>query len=67
MLRKAKVGASVVPMLVTTGKCSSEGGRGGWWVPRQELASTLRVLLQSGRLRVAPALLESAMLVRELA
>jgi len=30
MLRKAKVGASIVPMFVTTGKCSSEDGRGGW-------------------------------------
>ena len=34
---------------------------------RQELAATLQVLLQSRRLRVAPALRESATLVRELA
>jgi hypothetical protein len=36
-------------------------------VPRQELAATLQVLLQSRRVRVAPALAESAMLARELA
>jgi hypothetical protein len=41
--------------------------RGGWLVPRQELATTLQVLLQSRRLRVAPALPEAAMLARELA
>jgi hypothetical protein len=67
MLRKAKVGASVVPMFVTSGESSSSEERGGWLVPRQELAATLQVLLQSRRLRVAPALPESAMLVRELA
>jgi hypothetical protein len=67
MLRKAKVGASITPLFVTTGKSSSSDERGGWLVPRQELAATLQVLLQSRRLRVAPALPESAMLVRELA
>src|SRR5262249_50063783 len=66
MLRKAKVGASVTPLFVTSGKGSSADGRGGWLVPRQELAATLQVLLQSRRLRVAPALPEAAMLAREL-
>ena len=36
-------------------------------MPRQELAATLHELLHSRRLQVAPALPESAMLVRELA
>jgi hypothetical protein len=67
MLWKAKVGAKVTPMFVTTGKRSSSDERGGWWVPRQELAATLQVLLQSRRLRVAPALPEATMLARELA
>ena len=67
MLRKAKVGTSVVAMFVTTGKASSDDGRGGWCVSRQELASTLQVLLQSRRLRVAPALPDAGMLARELA
>jgi hypothetical protein len=67
MLRKAKVGASVVSLFVTSGKSSSEDGRGGWLVQRQELAATLQVLLQSRRLRVAPALPEATMLARELA
>jgi len=67
MLRKAKVGAKVIPLFVTTGKRSSSDELGGWWVPRQELAATLQVLLQARRLRVAPALPAAAMLVRELA
>src|SRR5262249_61724471 len=67
MLRKAKVGASITPLFVTSGKKSSSDDRGGWLVPRQELAATLQVLLQSRRLRVAPALPEAAMLAKELA
>ncbi len=67
MLRKARVGAKVIPLFVTAGKGSSSDERGGWMVSRQELASTLQVLLQSRRLRVAPALPESATLARELA
>jgi hypothetical protein len=67
MLRKARVGAKVTPLFVTTAKRSSSDELGGWWVPRQELAATLQVLLQSRRLRVAPTLTEAAMLARELA
>jgi hypothetical protein len=67
MLRKAKVGASITPLFVTSGKKSSSDDRGGWLVPRQELAATLQVLLQSRRLRVAPALPEATMLAKELA
>ena len=67
MLRKAKVGASATPLFVTSGKISSDDSRGGWLVPRQELAATLQVLLQSRRMRVAPALPEAAMLAKELA
>jgi hypothetical protein len=67
MLRKAKVGTSITPLFVTSGKKSSSDDRGGWLVPRQELAATLQVLLQSRRLRVAPALHAAAILARELA
>jgi hypothetical protein len=67
MLRKAKVGASITPLFVTSGKKSSSDDRGGWLVPRQEIAATLQVLLQSRRLRVSPALPETTMLAKELA
>ena len=67
MLRKAQVGAWVVPFLVTSGRSAGSDDRGGWLVSRQELAATLQVLLQSRCLRVAPALVEAATLARELA
>jgi hypothetical protein len=67
MLRRAKVGAKLIPLFVTTGKNALADERGGWLVPRQELAGTLQVLLQSRRLRVAPALPHVATLTRELA
>ena len=35
MLRKAKVGASVTPLLVTNGKRHTSDERGGWYVPRR--------------------------------
>ncbi len=41
-------------------------GAGGRNVPKKELVSTLQVLLQARRLRVAPALPEAQTLVREL-
>ena len=67
MLRKAKVGASVIPLFVTSGKRFSSYERGGWLVPRQELAAAWQVLLQSLPLRAALVLHQSVMLVRELA
>jgi hypothetical protein len=52
---------------VTAGLRPLPDGSGGWLVPRQELVGTLQVLLQCQRLKVAPALPEAALLVRELA
>jgi hypothetical protein len=66
MLRRARVRAHVAPILVTAGHKATADERGGWCVPRRELASNLQVLLQSRRLRVAPALPEATTLVREL-
>ena len=48
MLRKARVGAKVTPLFVTSGKGSSSDERGGWLVSRQELAAT-RIALVDGR------------------
>jgi hypothetical protein len=66
MLRRARVRAHVAPILVTAGHKATADERGGWCVPRRELAANLQVLLQSRRLHVAPALAEAATLVREL-
>jgi hypothetical protein len=67
MLRRTKVKARICPVLVTAGHRSSSDPRGGWSVPRHELAATLQVLLQSRRLRVSPGLPEASTLLRELA
>ena len=66
MLRRARVRARISPVLVTAGHKATADERGGWCVPRRELAANLQVLLQSRRLRVVPALPEAATLVREL-
>jgi hypothetical protein len=66
MLRRARVRARISPVLVTAGHKATADERGGWCVPRRELAANLQVLLQSRRLSVAPALAEAATLVREL-
>jgi hypothetical protein len=67
MLRRSRVRARVCPVMVTSGHRSTADDRGGWYVPRQELAATLQVLLQTRRLHVAPALPEAETLARELA
>jgi hypothetical protein len=67
LLRRARVRARICAVMVTAGHKAVADPRGGWCVPRRELAATLQVLLQSRRLRVAPTLPEAATLVRELA
>src|SRR5262249_5225557 len=65
MLRRAKVRACLRPVTVSAGhKATYDEGR--WLVPKVELVSTLQVLLQSRRLKVAPALREAQTLVQEL-
>jgi hypothetical protein len=65
-LRRSGVRYSVRAVTVTAGHASHRDERGGWLVPKKELAGTLQVLLQSGRLKVADALPEAATLLREM-
>ncbi len=58
---------NVRPILITAGQHVAANPRGGWCVPRCELAGTLQVLLQSRRLRIAQGLEQGPTLVRELA
>ncbi|MGB9793342.1 MAG: hypothetical protein ACPLRU_02500 [Desulfofundulus sp.] len=70
------VGAAVVDMfmqaglrpigVIITGGNSVSAGSGGYHVPKQDLVSTLQVLFQSGRLKVAAELPEARTLVEEL-
>ena len=65
MLRRAHIGASIRPLTVTGGHRASIS-EGIWQVPKQELVSTLQVLLQTRRLKVASTMPEAQMLVQEL-
>jgi hypothetical protein len=65
-LGRSPVRASVSAVTVTAGHSATRDERGGWLVPKVELVGTLQVLLQSGRLKLAEAMPESATLVREL-
>ncbi|MCL6472539.1 MAG: hypothetical protein K6T91_06955 [Firmicutes bacterium] len=70
------VGAPVVDMfrlenlrpiaITITGGNSVSSGEGGYHVPKRDLVSTLQVLFQTGRLKVAAGLPEARTLVEEL-
>jgi len=60
-----KVGLRPVAITITGGNSVSAGG-GGYHVPKRDLISTLQVLFQAGRLKVAAELPEARLLVEEL-
>ena len=71
LLRRAGVGCPLVPVTITAGHAATEvAGERSWerafHVPKRELVSTLAVLLQTGRLRVAAGLPAAAILIQEL-
>lgn len=66
MLKRSKIEAHIRPVTITAGQASAPADGGGWNVPKKELASTLQVLLQSRRLKVATSLPEAETLVKEL-
>jgi phage FluMu gp28-like protein len=65
MIRDAHIDASIYPITLTGGDAvTSEGMERR--VPKRDVASTIAVLLQTGRLRIARNLRESETLLREL-
>jgi hypothetical protein len=66
LLRRAHLKASIRPVTITAGNHAHINEDGGWSVPKKELVSTLQVLLQSRRIKVAPSLPESQTLLQEL-
>jgi hypothetical protein len=64
-LAKAQLSASLVPVVITSGRGVSWGDSRGWHVPKKALVSCLQVLLESRRLQVA-ALPERTLLMQEL-
>lgn len=65
LLKRSKIQANFQPMAVGSGLEATLDGD-TWVVPRKELASTLQVLLQTRRLKIAPALPAAQLLVSEL-
>jgi hypothetical protein len=65
MLRGA-VNCRVVPVTITAGHAATQAEDGSRHVPKKELVSTLQLLLQARRLRVARSLPDADALVREL-
>lgn len=63
MLRDA--GFAPIPITITAGQTPSEV-EGYWHVPKRDLVSTMQVLLQSDRMKVANQLPEASTLTREL-
>nr|ALS90569.1 MetaGeneMark_Unknown Function [uncultured bacterium] len=67
--RKGKLDARLEAMMISAGDMEADEFADGvryWRVPKRNLASVVQVLLQTARLRIAPALAESETLVREL-
>jgi hypothetical protein len=65
-VRAAGVGAGLLGITVTAGHAAAFDDRGGWLVPKKDLAGVLQVLLQEQRLKVAPALEQARTLADEL-
>jgi hypothetical protein len=63
MLRQARIAALLRPILITGGSQITDDA--GWHVPKKDLVSTLQVLLQGRRLKIAP-MPERELLTKEL-
>jgi hypothetical protein len=66
LIKRLRLRARIRPMMLTAGHQAHMDERGTWLVPKQELVSTLQVLLQARRLQVAQDLSEAETLVQEL-
>lgn len=66
LLRRTPGAGRVVPVTITAGEKATQTADGSWHVPKKDLVSRLQLLLQAGRLKIAKALPEADVLVREL-
>jgi hypothetical protein len=66
MLKRAGLGGRIRAVAITAGRGSGRGDRGIWQVAKVELASTLQVLMQERRLKIAEALPDAELLMKEL-
>jgi hypothetical protein len=66
LLRRAHLGVSTQPLTITAGQQSEYDQYGTSIVPKNELVSTLQILLQTRRIKVAPSLPHAKTLTKEL-
>jgi hypothetical protein len=66
LLRRARLRAMIRPVTITGGNQAVLNEDGSWSVPKRDLVSTLQVLLQTRRIKVAPSLSEAKTLTQEL-
>jgi hypothetical protein len=66
-LRRAQPAPWVVPVVIGAGQEAERNKCGGWLIPKKELVTSLQLALQTRRLRVAPGLPDTELLVSELA
>ena len=67
MLRAADLGCAIVPITITSGAAAhSDHATGGYLVPRRDLLTRLRILLEKDFLRIAPAINDRQALIEEI-
>ncbi len=66
MLRKASTGCRIIPVTITAGQAVTRAEDGSYHVPKKELVTSLQLVLQARRLKVAAALPESDTLIEEM-
>jgi hypothetical protein len=66
-LRRAQPAPRVVPVVIGAGQSAQRDEKGVWVVPKKELVTCLQLAFQTRRLKVAPGLPDTELLVTELA
>ncbi len=67
LLKREPCGARIVPITITaSGQAHSDTISGGYLVPRRDLITALRLLVESGKLRLAGSMHERENLTKEL-
>jgi hypothetical protein len=65
-MMRPHIEACLLPITITGGHKAALDDYGNWLVPKKDLVSTVQVLLQSRRIKIAPALPDAQTLVQEL-
>lgn len=66
-LRRAQPAPAVIPVVIGLGHAVQRGEDGEYIVPKKDLVSSLQMVLQTRRLKIAPGLPQAAILTAELA